>query len=322
LTDKAIDPVVRAAARLRDRPDPRAGGILTAALLTALLASAALSLPLLLPLASVAPFPLAVLRIRGGGAAAVLATMMATALLAAGFSPGLALAFFLTLAAPGLLIAEGVSRGRGLLRGCAWAFSLLTFEIGAALFFVAPRILDSGLASFDYLRSAGFLEGLRQSGLPPDQLEQWTERMEVLRRIWQTVYPAALIVSGGLLVFLNALLVRAYLARRDPGWLDGGEFEGIRWPFGLAVAFVAGGAMVASPPLRPAGYNVLLVAAFFLAIQGLAVVAFYAHRLAGPAFLRAAVLVLVLVNPWAPHILGLLGLFDIWFDFRARAAPR
>jgi large subunit ribosomal protein L9 len=87
------------------------------------------------------------------------------------------------------------------------------------------------------------------------------------------------------------------------------------------VAFVVSGLAVAAPALRPAGYNVLLVLAFFFVLQGLAVVAFYANRLAGPPVLRAAVLVLVLVNPWAPQILALLGLFDIWFDFRKWAEP-
>jgi uncharacterized protein YybS (DUF2232 family) len=78
---------------------------------------------------------------------------------------------------------------------------------------------------------------------------------------------------------------------------------------------------VVVPAARPAAYNVLLVLAFFFALQGLAVAAFYAHRLAGPPFLRAAVVVLVLVNPWAHYILALLGLFDIFFNFRKWALP-
>jgi hypothetical protein len=36
---------------------------------------------------------------------------------------------------------------------------------------------------------------------------------------------------------------------------------------------------------------------------------------------RALALVLVLVNPWAPQMLALLGLFDNWFDFRHWAEP-
>src|SRR6266496_619261 len=133
--------------------------------------------------------------------------------------------------------------------------------------------------------------------------------------------PAVYIIGGGLVVLVNGALLRMYLARRDPGWLEDGEFERVRFPLVLAVAFVLSGAAVLLPPLRPFAYNALLVEAFFFALQGLAVAAFYARRLAGPPFLRVAVVVLVLVNPWAPQILALLGLFDNWIDFRKWAEP-
>src|SRR5262249_12131093 len=109
--------------------------------------------------------------------------------------------------------------------------------------------------------------------------------------------------------------------RRDPGWLEGGEFERIRWSPLLAMGFVLAGAAVALPDLRPAAYNVLLVLAFFFLLQGLAVTAFYAHRLAGPPFLRIVVVGLVLLSSVAPQILALLGLVDTWGDFRKCAEP-
>jgi hypothetical protein len=145
--------------------------------------------------------------------------------------------------------------------------------------------------------------------------------MSTLLKVMKVVYPGFYFIVGALLVLAHTALLRVYLARSDPGWLESGEFEEIRWPMALPVAFVAGGAAVALPALRPAGYNVLLVLAFFFVLQGLAVVAFYAHRLAGPPLLRGAVVVLVLVNPWAPYILALLGLFDTWVDFRKWARP-
>ena len=40
-----------------------------------------------------------------------------------------------------------------------------------------------------------------------------------------------------------------------------------------------------------------------------------------PPFLRALALALVLLNPWAPQMLALLGLFDTWADFRKWAEP-
>ena len=46
-----------------------------------------------------------------------------------------------------------------------------------------------------------------------------------------------------------------------------------------------------------------------------------ARRLAGPLFLRLGLLGLVLLNPWAPHLLAVLGLFDTWADFRKLRKP-
>ena len=250
-----------------------------------------------------------------------MATLLAAAVLAAVFSPGHALMFLAAWAVPVGLIGEALSRGRGLRKGCAWAFGLLATEMLVALFFASPILEARALQPFDHFRSASFLEEMRAGGMPPDQIEAWTEQVAILRAVMAVVYPAAYIIMAALVVLANAVLLRWYLARSDPGWLDGGEFEGLRWPFALSVLFVASGLSVLAPPLRSAGYNVLLVLAFFFVLQGLAVVAYYANRLAGPPVLRAAILVLVLVNPWAPQILALLGLFDMWFDFRKWAEP-
>jgi len=176
------------------------------------------------------------------------------------------------------------------------------------------------LAPFEHSRSPEFLEGMRAS-MPPEQVDAFVEQVTTAYDAMVVVYPAAYIIFVAVIVLLNSSLLRLYLRRRDPGWLDAGEFEGVRWPFLLAVAFVGLGLAVLSPLLRPAAYNGLLIVAFFFGLQGLAVVCFYAQRLAAPPLLRAAVLVLVLINPWAPQILALIGLFDIWFDFRKWAEP-
>jgi uncharacterized protein YybS (DUF2232 family) len=186
--------------------------------------------------------------------------------------------------------------------------------------FANPQMEALALAPLEHSQSAEFLDGMRVS-MPPEQVDAFREQVSATYDAMRVIYPAAYIISVAVIVILNAALLRLYLRRRDPGWLDAGEFEGVRWPFGMAVAFVATGAAVLSPVLRPAAYNGLLILAFFFALQGLAVVSFYAQRLAAPPLLRAAVLVLVLINPWAPQILALIGLFDIWFDFRKWAEP-
>jgi hypothetical protein len=301
--------------------DPRAGGVVGAGLGAAAVFAVALLLRLLIPFGAVAPFPLLVLRLRAGAGSAWGAALLAASLLGVAFSPGHALAFLLLLVAPCLLIGEAMARGRGLLRGCGWAFALLVLELGTALLFAHEAMSASAVAPFDYLRSAAFIDEMAAAGIPPEHIQAWTEQAAIVRSVLAVVYPAAYIIGGALVVLVNAALLRGYLARRDPGWLDGGEFEGIHWPLGLAVLFVLTGPMVLWPPLQPAAYNLLLIEAFFFALQGLAVIAYFARRLAAPALLRGAVLLLILISPWAPHILAGVGLLDLWCNFRRFADP-
>ena len=308
-------------ARVRERPEPRTGGALGAALFSVLLFGSFALLPhaLLVPFAALAPLPLLVARLRHGVAPAVLAVLSAGALIGALIGGGEGLSY-LMLVVPVLLIAESMARGRGMLRGCGWAFAVLTLEIGTALLFANTQMETIALSSFDKSRTPQFAEDLRAT-MSPEQADAIVEQVATTYQAMQIIYPAAYIILMAIVVLINASLLRLYLRRRDPGWLDAGEFEGVRWPFVLAVAFVALGLAVLSPLLRPAAYNGLLIVAFFFGLQGLAVVCFYAQRLAAPPLLRAAVLVLVLINPWAPQILALIGLFDIWFDFRKWAEP-
>jgi len=263
----------------------------------------------------VSPFPIVLQRLSGGLGGGLLAAALSSAIVAA-FEPGWALLFFAVFAAPALLIGHSLARGRGLLRGCEWAFALLAVEAAVGLLVASGRLADVALAPFDRMVSEAVLENLRASGFTPEQMTQWKDLVAAWRSGVEIVFPAAYVILAGILVAANAALVRFYLARRDPGWLEDGEFERVRWPLALVMVFILAGAAVAAPMARPVAYNVLLVTTFFFVLQGLAVVAFYARRLAGPPLLRVLVVVLVLANPWQVYILGLLGLFDNFFDFR------
>jgi predicted membrane protein DUF2232 len=306
-----------ATVRAGDSREPRSWGPLGAALLVAGLFSTRVLVPELALVCITAAAPVALQRLRGTGSAFV---TVLTALLLIGSLFGFehALFFTLVIALPGLLLGEAMVRGRGLRRGALWAFLLVSAEVLCWLAADPDDMQTRMMGKLAVVRSPEYLAQLR-GWVPADQVEDWATWSRQAESALSIVYPAAAIILGGLMIAINAAIVRAYLARRDPAWLDGGEFEGLRQPFALAFAFVLAGATVVIPPLRNAGYNVLLIVAFLLALQGLAVVLYYAHRLAGPPFLRRVVVVLVLINPWAPYLLGLLGLFDLWFDFRKYA---
>lgn len=310
-----------ASARAGSGADHRAGGVLGAGTFAALVFAVSALLPPLAPVSFVSPLPLALQRLRGGAGSAALATALAVALVAAFAAPLAAAWFAVALVAPVLLLGESLARGRGLLRGCAWAFGLLVFEVALGLVLAGDAMARASVAPLDHLRSDAFLGELKRSGVPADAVAEFVAQAGRMRDVVAVVFPALWIIGAAGLVLANAALLRLYLLRRDPGWLEDGEFERVRFPLALVAAFVLSGASVAVPVLRPIAYNVLLVVAFFFALQGTAVVAFYARRLAAPPLLRLAVLVLVLANPWAPQILALMGLFDNWFDFRKWAEP-
>jgi hypothetical protein len=228
--------------------------------------------------------------------------------------------YMVVLLLPGLVMVEALVKGRGLRRGALLAFVLVAAEISFALLTITPKAEADLLEPLQKLSSAEFLADMR-TRLPQENVDDWAEKTRTMYAVMQVVYPAALLIAGAVAVLANATLLHGWLARRDPGFLEGGEFEGIRWPLGLVAVFILGGASVVIPPLRAAGYNVLLVTAFFFAVQGLAVVTYYAHRLAAPRFLRIGLVALVVINPWAGQILALLGLFDTWADFRKWADP-
>jgi len=303
------------------RTDP-AGRALFAAGFSALLFAAQLLLPPLFLLCAIAPFPLIVQRLRGTVGTALGATLGAAALVAIVFSsPAPALLYLLMLALPGLVLGEAMARGRGLRRATGWAVLVIGMQICLLLLFAHEQVARIFLSGFDLIKSTEFVDGMRGAGVPPEKVDVWVEQVTQARDVMAILYPSVALIMGATMVLANAWLLRTYLARRDPGWLEGGEFEGLRWPLAMAVMFVSAGAAVTSPALRPAAYNVLLVLAFLFALQGLAVVVYYVHRLAAPPFLRLVVLALVILNPWASQILALTGLFDIFIDFRKWAEP-
>jgi hypothetical protein len=80
---------------------------------------------------------------------------------------------------------------------------------------------------------------------------------------------------------------------------------------GLALQLLGGGAVA------DVALNLVVVMAVLYAIQGLAVVRFFAQRWGIPALVEVlAYLLLALVAGVAPFLLAALGLLDTWFDWR------
>ena len=84
---------------------------------------------------------------------------------------------------------------------------------------------------------------------------------------------------------------------------------------------IAAGLMLLLPvgDLKLPGINILIVTGTIYFLQGLAIVAFYFERWKLPFFVKGFVYAVLFLQQFASMATAVLGLFDVWFDFRKLA---
>jgi len=219
-------------------------------------------------------------------------------------------------------MGETLASQRGILAAAFRGGALLGLEICLGLVLAGPEMAAQLTEPLRHYQSEEFLTDMRQErGLPEEQVVELQEQFATMEGALAVVYPAAWLLLAWTFTLLLAAMLRLWLARRGPRWLEGPGFEDLRLPIWVVAAFLVAGVSVVSPPLRPIAYNALLVLGFLFGLQGLAVAVFYTGRMRGPRPLRAAIVVLMLLIPLGAQILALAGLFDNFFDFRRWAEP-
>jgi len=163
------------------------------------------------------------------------------------------------------------------------------------------------------LQEAGIdFSDLRLMGLPRVELQELVGK----------ILPALLLVNLGLVAWINVVLVRKLASLW--GWSEWGEplshWVSPEWLVFLLAA--AGLALLTSWPwVRQVGLNLLLVMGFIYFCQGIAVMAGLFERYHVPWALRGVGYVLAFMNPLMIGVM-ILGLTDLWLDFRKLQTPR
>jgi len=153
---------------------------------------------------------------------------------------------------------------------------------------------------------------LRLMGLP---------RVDVEKLLIQ-VLPALALINLSLVAWVNILVVQRL--GTIWGWDDlGAPLSQWASPEWLVFFLVAAGFALLAPLLwvRQAGLNLLLVMGFVYFCQGLAVISALLQRYQLPWVLRGLVYILAFMNPLLLVVM-ILGLTDLWLDFRTLQPPR
>jgi hypothetical protein len=143
---------------------------------------------------------------------------------------------------------------------------------------------------------------------------------------WQAlmirILPALTVVNIGCVAWFNLVLARRL--GEAFGWSPA-EPRLSQWrsPEWLIFGFLAAGFSLLAPlpALRLVGLNLALIIGFLYFCQGVAVVAALFQRFQVPLILRGLGYLLMFINPML-LVIALVGLMDLWLDFRQFPRPR
>ncbi len=308
------------------QPRTGAGQYLRAVLLGAagsgVLFSASMAVPLIGFVAGfLAATPLCYTRLTGGRRAAVLAALIAALLVGLGFKPLAGLWFFVQCGLIGLLLPELMLRGMTSSRALLWTTAAATVGTALVAFSMAATAGQELLAMAQQEISTGINQALRlyeqQQGLSPEDLETIKQGMQTISTTLLRIFPALaslnlLLVSAISLLFLQRMAAKQGLA------LGFAPFRTFRVPEPLIWFLItAGFSLLAKTPLvtTPA-MNILALLAVLYFCQGLAVVITLIERTPYTGILKVLLTFLLLLQPYLLPLISILGIFDLWGEFR------
>jgi uncharacterized protein YybS (DUF2232 family) len=147
---------------------------------------------------------------------------------------------------------------------------------------------------------------------PPDP------EVEIITRWLLRLAPGLMILTSVIVSWANFLLLRPFLARK--GFLSPhlADLTGWQAPEKLIWVVIAAGFGVwwADGAWSAAAINVLMISGLIYFFQGLAVTAQWLARKRVPPAIRAVIYTLIALQLVLALAIALLGLFDLWMDFR------
>ncbi|MGI9951647.1 YybS family protein [Moorellaceae bacterium AZ2] len=275
--------------------------------------------------------PITVLTVRRNLRTGIMATLVAGLLV--GLLGGLLRAFFLFIQFAGIgllygyLFKQEAAPGRMVMAGTLVALVSLLLSLGLSFYLLgwSPGQLAADLEHMpehvlEIYRRSGVLEQLSREGVTAEELRRYLENLVTyLRRL----VPAMLATVALFTAFINYVVAEMVLRRLKLTAYQLPPFRHWQLPWYSLWGVIAGlglsllGDYQQMAWLKTVGLNILYLYLPLLLGNGLAVVSFFAYRFKWPWLLKAALIVVFLINiPLGLVVVLGLGLFDPFLGWR------
>lgn len=308
--------------------EPRTGAgqylrtVLLGAAGSGVLFSASLAVPFIgFAAGFLAATPLCYTRLQSGRKAALLATAIAALLVGLGFKPLTGVWYLVQCGLIGLLLPELLLRGMSASRATLWTTAAATTASALVAFVMATAAGQDLFAMARQEITTGMDQAMKlyeqQQGISPQELETIKQGMQTISTTLLRIFPALGTLNLLLVVAVSLLFVRRIGLQLGIA-LPIGPFRVFRVPEPLIWLLIAGGfsllaknTLITTPAL-----NVVCVLSVLYFCQGLAVLLTLADRTTYAGVMKVMLAFLLLLQPYLLPVVAILGIFDLWGDFR------
>lgn len=163
-----------------------------------------------------------------------------------------------------------------------------------------------------------FIKALEAGGNSPEDIEQFKKLGQLYIEQVKKEYLAILVVTSGLVTWLNVVLSKPIFLSRGIKYPDLGRGDSWRAPERLIWIVIAAGFswLFSIKSLEFAAINALSILKAIYTFHGLSILLFFFKKYNVPKLTRVFTYLLIIFQPLLQFTLAVTGLFDQWIDFR------
>lgn len=231
--------------------------------------------------------------------------------------------FFVQYGLVAVVMSESIRRNYSI--GKIVFFSVgASLLLGGALIYLLLLNKDKNLSSFmaEQIEQsmASYLNIYREMGTSTNEIDDIKLFSDKLASVIISSIPALMIISSSIGVLLNYVVVKKIWNRYagNGNYFENEDLENWSANEYLIWLLIASGILLLTPGegLYVIGLNLLIVSLMIYFYQGIAIVLFYMRKKTLPYFLKIIIYFLIIIQPLLLFFVILLGIFDVWADFR------
>lgn len=269
----------------------------------------------------VVPLPILYYQLKSGQwIVGVSATLVAALILALSGGLAVSLVYLIQAGLLSVLLAFFLSRGYSISR--AMASAVLSVAAAASV-----AVAGYGIAKgVDFHRQVTMaiktnldqtIAFYKDRGAGGEDIQLLKEGLEQVGALFGQIYPAMFLVTLAAIAGINLLLLRRF-RNQTAIKLPDSNLSSFKNPEHLVWGVIIAGfaLLTGNDAIQIAALNIVVVAGFLYFMQGIAVVIHFFATYSVPVFFRIFFYVLLVLQAYLAVAVMLLGLFDLWADFR------